>query len=489
MDQWQYLNLSASGRPDFESNEQIVFIQSNVGLYNGRQKSMDYQHGSVYLTSRRICYVDQERPATHSLFIPLFSVSRFETSPGFLKSSAKITLYLAAPHKFIKIPPSSSWVCEICTFANFQSASVCANCGIVHLSQESNFESELSLRKTTPNGYVCPRCTFVNHPALVLCEICGATLILANLPLQLSSQDVISRSKSPTLNNGENEHYCKLSFRGGGDKPFAEKLKIVLAEREWEIEVANIDLLKISNDQLRLSTKQGAGITGLEKASETQLNQEATAMGTAFSDLEALMARAKEMVQLAESFASRLANSTDPEARAILQKSQQALGLSTPIVTKELVGTQDLYHAELARQVSEFLGNGIMEREGGVIGLVDLFAMYNRARGVDLISADDLVAACSSFENLHLPYRVKRFPSGVTVIRERKWADEVVVEMISKWVSELVDGVGAQDAAAKFGWSVHVATEELEMAEMSSVLCRDQSIQGVRFFKNLFSEL
>jgi ESCRT-II complex subunit VPS36 len=45
-------------------------------------------------------------------------------------------------------------------------------------------------------------------------------------------------------------------------------------------------------------------------------------------------------------------------------------------------------------------------------------------------------------------------------------------------------GVTAQDAAERFGWSIGVAEEELEMAEEKGALCREESIEGLKFWEN-----
>jgi ESCRT-II complex subunit VPS36 len=45
-------------------------------------------------------------------------------------------------------------------------------------------------------------------------------------------------------------------------------------------------------------------------------------------------------------------------------------------------------------------------------------------------------------------------------------------------------GVTAQQAAAQFGWSLGVASEELEMAEERGALCREESVEGLKFWLN-----
>ena len=45
-------------------------------------------------------------------------------------------------------------------------------------------------------------------------------------------------------------------------------------------------------------------------------------------------------------------------------------------------------------------------------------------------------------------------------------------------------GVTARDVAERFGWSIAVAEEELEMAEERGVLCREEGIEGLKFWEN-----
>lgn len=186
------------------------------------------------------------------------------------------------------------------------------------------------------------------------------------------------------------------------------------------------------------------------------------------------------------------------EATRVLQSSTTALGIS--LVSKDQVSA-DLYLADLARQIAEFLSDdrrGILKREGGVITLVDLWAIYNRARGIDLISPTDMEKAASLFEKLKLPVRLRRFRSGLLVVQEAGHTDEATIKRILGWVRGPTDidvaeaistrewgrGVTAIEAAENFGWSVGVASEELEMAEEKGHLCREVGVEGVRFWEN-----
>lgn len=244
--------------------------------------------------------------------------------------------------------------------------------------------------------FSCPRCTFLNHPALTACEICGEPLISPNLPPILASAEVIDRGISPApqaITNTEERNYVRVSFRSGGEKAFLERLKSAISKQSW-----TTSTISDPKDSSLLSIpSKTIGINGLERASAAIRLQNDTILQSSFQDLQALMKRAKDLISLAEQLATKIsstssANSTAVNARVALQESTELLGLNTPIVTKEIAGGQDAYWSELARQIAEFLtstngigtggGSSILKREGGIIPLIDLFAIYNRARGV-----------------------------------------------------------------------------------------------------------
>jgi ESCRT-II complex subunit VPS36 len=75
-------------------------------------------------------------------------------------------------------------------------------------------------------------------------------------------------------------------------------------------------------------------------------------------------------------------------------------------VNKDISGKN--YHQELAFELEKFLEK-VIDRFGGVIGLIDLYCMYNRARGTDLISPDDLNIACSKLNATSTKFMLKNY--------------------------------------------------------------------------------
>ncbi|KAI1487910.1 EAP30/Vps36 family-domain-containing protein [Biscogniauxia mediterranea] len=617
------IDLTTALRPSYLPDEVLLFVQDNVGLYEGKYKLPNQQNGQVYLTSHRICYVDKQEPRKHSVALDLRDVERYEFYAGFLKSSPKVTLVpkpakrgslqtraaaasaspsrnggaspSPAPDSAYRSPsvassqPSAAatWVCTICSFpnpvpSNFDPTTAnahtplppCLACGIkpalTHMlkasisnvtSRQMASSGVLPLSAGTgipppgvgPNGsggyrngqagippeaaghtssdtggFQCPRCTFLNHPSLLSCEICGAPLISHDVPIPVVSEPERTDSPGPTLNFGnvaglENPDNVKISFRNrnGGEKIFYERLKGAITQRKWLLhEAPPVPKSGRAGDDARSDSlsqsgsgsvrKKTAGIAGLEQMGLDRRKNNELVIGSSFEDLEALMASAKEVVALAESFARQVnggADSATSEANALLAESASQLGLVT---TKDIVGgggssgSESLYLSELSRNLAEFLtddARGVLRKAGGIISLVDLWAMFNRARGgVELVSPNDFEKAARLWEKLKLPVRLRKFKSGVLVVQSRDRTDETTIKALLAWLRDLHDippdrdvpwdwqefgrGVTAQDVAERFGWSIGVAEEELEMAEERGVLCREEGLEGLKFWEN-----
>lgn len=313
----------------------------------------------------------------------------------------------------------------------------------------------------------------------------------------------------------------KISFRQGGEKIFHERLKNALVQRKWLLQSAppipkprpasgSFDdsySTKSGESSVEVEKPRVVGIAGLERRGLEQRQNNEAMIGGAFEDLEALMTSAKEIIALAEQFASQanLGTNGNSEATALASQSASALGLVT---TKDMLGTgagsESLYVSELSRNLAEWLTDdtrGVLRREGGIMTLVDLWAVFNRARGgVELVSPADFEKAARMWDSLKLPVRLRQFKSGLLVVQGRDRTDEKTIASLLAWLKGLhleppaTDvtwdwqlygrGITAQETAERFGWSVGVATEELEMAEEAGALCREQGLDGFRFWEN-----
>lgn len=147
----------------------------------------------------------------------------------------------------------------------------------------------------------------------------------------------------------------------------------------------------------------------------------------AFKDMHALMEKAQEMVALAERLQRSVANSptdfqqSDNRVKwGHVMEDLTRLGIGSP-VSREMSGSESHYYVELARQVYDFAMKHITRETTRTvlmpITLIDLYCLYNRARGTQLISPDDLLRACQLFASLGLKeLKLEKFPSGVLAL-------------------------------------------------------------------------
>jgi ESCRT-II complex subunit VPS36 len=61
------------------------------------------------------------------------------------------------------------------------------------------------------------------------------------------------------------------------------------------------------------------------------------------------------------------------------------------------------YHQQLARQIGDILlASNRLRRLGGMITLSDVYCLYNRARGTELVSPDDVLEASKLLRHLKI---------------------------------------------------------------------------------------
>lgn len=137
----------------------------------------------------------------------------------------------------------------------------------------------------------------------------------------------------------------------------------------------------------------------LLKAKETEQD-----ISVAFTDMKRLMEKAGEMVRLSKNISDKIKEKqgeiTDDET-VQFKAYLLSLGVSDP-VTRESHGTGQRYFVELAQQLAKILEPQLLDGDG-VMTLTDVYCRVNRARGLELLSPDDLLNACKLLEPLKLP--------------------------------------------------------------------------------------
>ena len=211
------------------------------------------------------------------------------------------------------------------------------------------------------------------------------------------------------------------------------------------------------------------------------------------------------------------------------------MGIRSP-VTRSSAGT--LYHQQLARQLADFLTHsGRLKEAGGMMTLPDVYCIFNRARGMELISPDDLVEVATILRPLGLAMSIRKFDSGVTVIQSDSHDDRIMGQHIRALASQL-GSVTSVDVSAQLRIPLTLAREHAlvrvllglscdnlthpgtnythaarggndqppspqllppiptpknptclpQIAEEGALLCRDECLDAIRFYPNMFSE-
>nr|CAD7396563.1 unnamed protein product [Timema cristinae] len=272
---------------------------------------------------------------------------------------------------------------------------------------------------------------------------------------------------------GRSKHqFIKLSFKEGMENDFLGMLNEMVRKKKWET--------------VSLTRGPQVGIVGIERNIEEKHKATDESITVAFQDLSKLMGMAKDMVNLSKTISQKIREKQGDitEDETVKFKSYLlSLGIDDP-VTRGSYRSENQYYQGLARELADILETPIKE-VGGMMSLTDVYCRVNRARGLELISPEDLLNACNTLEALHLPIRLRQFDSGVTVLQLQSYSDANIVQSTSELLAES-KSITAEELAQSLGISVVLAKERLITTEKYGKACRDDSIEGLRFYPNLF---
>ncbi|KAM4684318.1 vacuolar protein-sorting-associated protein 36 isoform 2-T2 [Amazona ochrocephala] len=267
-----------------------------------------------------------------------------------------------------------------------------------------------------------------------------------------------SSNKEPGPFQSSKYSYIKLSFKEHGQIEFYRRVSEEMTQRRWE-SMPTGQTIQVNKDP-QAGRIRAVGIVGIERKLEEKRKETDKNISEAFEDLSKLM-----------------------EKTIRFKSYLLSMGIANP-VTRETYGSGTQYHMQLAKQLAGILQTPLEER-GGIMSLTEVYCLVNRARGLELLSPEDLVNACKMLESLKLPLRLRIFDSGVMVIELQSHNEEEMVASALETVSEK-GSLTADEFAKLVGMSVLLAKERLLLAEKMGHLCRDDSVEGLRFYPNLF---
>lgn len=296
--------------------------------------------------------------------------------------------------------------------------------------------------------------------------------------------------KQPDQRPGPVKHspnsYVKLAYKHGSATDFYQCFREALRLRLWEPLQSPTGTVQASGQPAAVGRAR-TGIVGIERTLQERQKEASKNISKAFEDLNKLMAMAKDMVSLAKVISTKIKEKQGDisEDETIQFKSYLlSLGIDDP-VTRGTHGSQASFHRELARELANFIEQPLKE-VGSVMALTDVYCRMNRARGLELLSPEDLLNACKMLDILNLPIRLHVFDSGVMVLQLRSHNEE---ELITQTTQLLEDkgSLTAEELSQHIGLSVVLAKERLLSTEKLGGACRDDSIEGLRFYPNWFA--
>lgn len=292
--------------------------------------------------------------------------------------------------------------------------------------------------------------------------------------------------KTPGPFDHSSESFIKLSGRNGIEETFVQSIYETIMARVWETSASSASTSPTSDaasDSPAPRIKLRTGIVGIERTLQERQKQTDENITMAFQDLSKLMSMAKDMVSISKVISAKIRERQGDisEDETVRFKSYlMSLGIDDP-VTRDNVQNNTEYFQRLSTQICEMLLDPIME-SGGMMSLADVYCRVNRARGLELLSPEDLLNACQA---LNGPIKLRKFPSGAMVLQLESHDDEVVAEETAKEV-EKSKSLSVEELARILEISLLLAQERLLTAERSGKVCRDESIEGLRFYPNLF---
>eukprot|EP00092_Neocalanus_flemingeri_P005064 GFUD01005445.1.p1 GENE.GFUD01005445.1~~GFUD01005445.1.p1 ORF type:complete len:379 (+),score=127.84 GFUD01005445.1:302-1438(+) len=276
----------------------------------------------------------------------------------------------------------------------------------------------------------------------------------------------------------QKENFIKLSFRSGGQSEFYQYFQKSLQEKAWVPKPVEV--------RGPVKREIRAGITGIEKKMNQRAKLDNSNISKAFQDLDQLMEMAKPMVKLAKNISAKIKDKQGEitEDETVQFKSYLlSLGIDDPI-TKDSAGSDKKYYHGLAKEMFLILDQPIQDA-GGMMTLTDAFVRVNRARGLELVSPDDILLASKALKEASLPMSLHTFNSGVMVLRTSNHSEEEVKQNLMNQL-ESVGSFTPEEMSTNLGLSVILAKERLLSAESEGLLCRDDSVEGLRFYPNRF---
>lgn len=229
----------------------------------------------------------------------------------------------------------------------------------------------------------------------------------------------------------------------------------------------------------KISTKSASrefrGIAAAKQIEQNDIDQKNAQLSSSLADIQSL----KESAQQLLNFAQELKRKGDSDSKSDLDEVYAALGVTDSTIEKSGGQFSERLALRFATDISK-----VLEVKGGVLSVAEAFCIFNRKLGTDYVSPNDLADAIKHLQRRQYKVKVETIEGVTVVILANKTYQAVLTDILSKidegeYTTPLL-------MSKKTGLPMSIARNYLLHAEVDGVFCRDDSMAGLRFYKNNF---
>ena len=269
-----------------------------------------------------------------------------------------------------------------------------------------------------------------------------------------------------------------------------QELEKALERRAWEV-AARLKEKQVAEKKV---IQRRVGVDHILAKQKLQQQKTAKLTEDALSgDSEQLLQEAAALIKIIQKnvavlkkqseSSSNEKGSASSEKQLQLEDMLEDMGMASAFDKSHYTNKSE-YHELLARQLADFLIQRIPKIDSsGIVTMTDVFCLFNRARGTNLISPEDLIQACNLLDQLDLGISQRTFPSGIVVLQLDKLSMTTTPDRLVEMCP-----ITPLEASHALQTSPLLALEQLEEIERMGYVCRDVTLETTRFFPNRFQE-
>ena len=152
------------------------------------------------------------------------------------------------------------------------------------------------------------------------------------------------------------------------------------------------------------------------------------------------------------------------------------------VVTKSESGK--MFYSQVAKQIDQIFGK-LLPTKGGVMSLIDVYLYYNRMRGSDLVTSQDLLMAARELDSINSTIELKLLPNGLKILQMKTRDKQAEIYEIRQMILKSNGtGLTVEDYCKSKDLSSIIGRYKLEEYSKEGHFCLDSSMGGLKYFNN-----